>query len=86
MRKHSRSPISTRKLDPSTLHIEVPGAIINVRVGLRNIQGQDVTAVEVLADGNRYAGEPQWWIDAGGEPRETIYVRVVKDISEKAPV
>lgn len=52
--------------DAGLLHIEAPGAIINIRVGLRtNGNSADVTAVEVLADGDRYAGagERPWWIE-----------------------
>ena len=32
------------------LHIEVPGAIINIRVGLTNFGNHRVTNIEVLAD------------------------------------
>lgn len=32
------------------LHIEAEGCIVNIRVGLSNTQGQEVTSVEILAD------------------------------------
>lgn len=45
------------------LHIEVPGCIINVRL-VTDAHGQTATAIEIMADGNRYSGDPEWWIDA----------------------
>ena len=45
-------------LNGNTLHIEAPGCIVNIRVGLRNLDGQEVTAVSVKCD--QYAGEPKW--------------------------
>jgi hypothetical protein len=51
------------------MHIEAPGCIVNITVGLHDREGRDVTAVEITADGDRYSGEPQWWLDG-----ETRYV------------
>jgi len=45
------------------LHIEVPGGIVNINVGLSLSTGNKVTRVEILADGDRYAGETPWWIE-----------------------
>jgi hypothetical protein len=47
------------------LHIEAPGCIINIRVGLTDTDGRKVTNVSIEADGDRYVGDPEWWIDAG---------------------
>jgi len=32
------------------LHIETEGCIVNIRLGLHNIQGEEVTSVEILPD------------------------------------
>ncbi len=32
------------------LHVETEGCIVNIRVGLHNTEGQEVTSVEILAD------------------------------------
>jgi hypothetical protein len=45
------------------LHIEIPGGIVNIRHNLRDDQGREVTHVSVSVDGNRYAGDPEWWVD-----------------------
>lgn len=45
------------------LHIEAPGCIINIRVGLADRNGRRVTHVSVVTDGDRYVGEPPWWIE-----------------------
>lgn len=63
------------------LHIELPGAIVNIRVGLRDEQGRVVTRVSIDADADKYAGGAQWWcpdlaehgLDPGG-----IGVRIVQ--------
>lgn len=70
------------------LHIELPGAIVNIRVGLRDEQGREVTRVSIDADGEKYAGEPQWWCpdlaERGLDP-SGIGVRIVQ-INEKPVV
>lgn len=59
------------------LHIEAPGCIINITIGLHDSDGRPVTNVSVAADGYRYAGEPAWWVDA--EPGATDRVfRIVR--------
>lgn len=66
-----------------TTHIEGPGVIVNIITGLTANDGKIVTAIEILADGNRYAGPPQWWIDNNGTLEHAAYVRVVQ--TEKPP-
>ncbi|GMU20575.1 MAG: hypothetical protein AMXMBFR13_06720 [Phycisphaerae bacterium] len=63
------------------LHIEVPGAIVNIYTHLRDEGGRQVVRVSVDADGDKYAGEPQWWcpdladngLDPGG-----VGIRIVQ--------
>ena len=40
-------------------HIEVEGAIVNIREGLHDLKGRKVTSVEIIPD-DRFAGEPIW--------------------------
>lgn len=40
-------------------HIEVEGAIVNIRTGLRDVKGRKVTSVEILPD-DHYMGENIW--------------------------
>lgn len=41
-----------------TLHIEAPGCIVNIRFGLHDGEGREVTSISVNPD--RYAGDPTW--------------------------
>ena len=49
--------ISERSKDKK-LHIEAPGCIINIHVGLVDMDGRKVTSVSIKCD--QYAGEPRW--------------------------
>jgi hypothetical protein len=40
-------------------HIEIEGAIVNIREGLSDFKGRKVTSVEILPD-DRYVGERKW--------------------------
>lgn len=40
-------------------HIEVEGAVINIRQGLTDAEGRKVTSIEILPD-NHYHGEKIW--------------------------
>ena len=40
-------------------HLEVEGAVINIRQGLRDTQGRKVTSVEIIPD-DHYMGEKIW--------------------------
>ena len=51
------------------LKIEVPGAIINIQIGLIDANGNNVVYIGVAADGDRYADQKPWWINA--TPGET---------------
>jgi hypothetical protein len=60
------------------LHIEAPGCIVNIHTGMVTVDGAEVTSVEVIADGDRYAGEPPWWIDDDGGRSHYHRLRIVK--------
>lgn len=55
--------MSTRNGAARRLHVEAPGCIINVETGRTNAQGQSVTFVDVVADGNHFAGDSEWWVN-----------------------
>lgn len=52
-------------------HIEVKGCIVNIREGLTDSKGREVTSIEILPD-DHYAGEKVWRL------RGCINNRVVK--------
>ena len=58
------------------LHIETEGAIVNIRVGLHNTDGHEVTAIEILPDS--YVGEEWLMPDENGEHMKALNVRVIK--------
>lgn len=54
-------------------HLEVEGAIINIRQGLRDIKGRKVTSVEIIPD-DRFAGERVWKV----LPKKARNVRIIQ--------
>lgn len=66
---------STKWLNGNTLHIEAPGCVINVHVGLHNRDGQDVTSVTIQCD--QYAGEPKWTLPDYNDAKH-LNVRVLR--------
>jgi len=61
------------------LHIETEGAVINIRVGLRNRDGHNVTHVEVLPDVNGDGcGNPPWMI-ADDPEAKACNIRLVQN-------
>ena len=78
-----RRPIHARWIDDigtGTFHVEGPGFIANFTAGLRNHEGQEVVAVSISADGDRYAGDPEWWavVEGKGLTPEGVGFRIVK--------
>lgn len=69
--------LSSRSRDKN-LHIEAPGCIINIQFGLTDTEGRDVTFISVSADGNRYSGDPCWWLE-GVEGKDGMGIRVVRE-------
>lgn len=58
------------------LHIEAPGCIVNIKCGLTDWDGREVVNVSISANGNRYSGDPEWWIN-GEHGNSGVAVRVV---------
>ena len=64
------------------LHVEAPGCIINIRVDLTDEDGRAVTRVDVMADGDRYAGDPKWWLatnDLASATPTGLGVRIIRE-------
>lgn len=66
---------SERNRSVDLLHIEVPGAIVNIRIGLADRLGRRVTRVSILADDESRSPDENgyYWRDAGDG-------RVIRDI------
>ena len=48
------------------LHIETEGAIVNIRVGLSDSEGREVTSIEIIPDGEDRGGDGEgriWHVD-----------------------
>ena len=56
-----------------TLHIETEGAIVNIRIGLNDPDGHEVTHIEILPD-DHYFGESRWALDG------SINNRLIKEL------
>lgn len=60
------------------LIVEFPGGRVHLTTGLWNRKGQEVTAVSVEADGNRFAGDPEYWADCGEANETGVGLRIIK--------
>lgn len=63
------------------LHVEGPGFIVNIDSTLTDVQGRPVCRIDVLADGNRYAGQAEWWAD-GMKGNDGVGLRVIRTTDE----
>lgn len=61
------------------LHIEVPGGIVIIHIGLTDEADNAVTYVSVSADGDRYAGQSKWWLVANEANPTGIGMRLVEE-------
>ncbi len=73
----TKRPTTIWKPTQNLLHIECPGCIVNIYVDLADDDGNPVTSVIVEANGQRYAGQPEWWIE-GERGKNTFATRVVR--------
>lgn len=64
------------------LHIEAPGCIVNINPGLTDSEGRKICRVDVNADGDRYAGDPQWWLE-GEAGNRGMGLRVIQTDTPK---
>lgn len=83
MQRPTRTISLTRK--SSLLHIEAPGCIVNINPTLTDNEGRAVVNVSVTADGNRYAGDPEWWVD-GQRGNDGVGLRIIQTPQTYAPI
>lgn len=66
------------------LHVEAPGCIINISPYLDDKEGRPVVHISIAADGDRYKGDPQWWVN--GEAGAAGYaLRIIQTNAPAAP-
>jgi len=65
--------------EPRTLHIETDGAIVNITVGLHDVDGRPVTRVDTLPDDESRGG------DEHGRIWEQDGPRIICQTTEKVP-
>lgn len=64
MEKSMQTVVISDRSKYKVLHVEAPGCVINIQVGLTDGGGRAVTNISVTA--SQYAGEAPWFIDGGG--------------------
>jgi hypothetical protein len=67
------------------LHVEAPGCVVNIHPALTDTEGRSVVNVSVSADGNRYAGQAEWWID-GTRGDDGRGLRIIQTPQTYAPI
>lgn len=85
MAQGKRRRIRARWIDDigdGTFHIEGPGFLANITVGLHNNEGQEVTAVSITADGTRYGEEWLAVVEGQGLTPSGVGFRIVNSKPE----
>lgn len=60
------------------IKVTCPGGIIHVECGLTDSQSRPIVCVSVTADGDRYAGDPTWWVEWGKTDKTGGACRIIK--------
>lgn len=68
------------KRQPNKAKIEFPGGMVFITTGLHDSDGNEVVHVSVSADGDRFAGEPEWWAHCGDTSELGLGVRIIKGV------
>jgi hypothetical protein len=66
-------------LGEGLLHVEARGCVVNITAGLMDQDGQEVTVVEVVPDGDRFDKRHPWWVEDVPGAREYLRLRVVRE-------
>ena len=67
------------------LKIEAEGCLVHVEVGHHDEHGNRVTYVSISADGDRFAGDPEWWVAPGSKlTRSGVGLRIVEKQPRKS--
>jgi hypothetical protein len=64
--------------------IEAPGCVISIDPGLAERSGPPACSISIAADGNRYSGAPEWWVN-GVRGDDGRGVRIVQTPRTYAP-
>lgn len=81
-----RIEFGRRNRSGNLLHVEVPGAIVNIWVNLARQDGREVTRVEVIADHARRGGDGQgrvWDVEYSGGDDGTATMLVRRPAEEE---
>jgi hypothetical protein len=69
---------SRRNRSDNLLHIEIPGAVVNIRVNLHDHEGREVTRIDILPDNEHRGGDPEgrmWDVDSNSDGTVTRLIR-----------
>lgn len=66
-----RIEFGKRNRSGNLLHVEAPGCIVNIRVGLTDAEGREVTRVDVLPEDETRSPDPDgyYWRQTPGDAR-----------------
>ena len=73
-----RIEFSNRNRSGNLLHIEIPGAVVNIRVNLRDNDGREVNHIEIIPDDEKRGGDGQgrvWDVDSNWNGTATRLIR-----------
>lgn len=84
MSKKPRKPSVRWDADRSMMHIEAEGFILNINMGLyAHGEMADCTAIEIIPDADRYAGEREWYLDSVNPKATFARGRTVRVLSKR---
>jgi len=67
-----------RNRSGNLLHIEIPGAVVNIRVNLHDREGREVNHIEIIPDSASRGGDGQgrvWDVDSNEDGTVTRLIR-----------
>jgi hypothetical protein len=77
--------LSRKGRGPKRLQIEADGCTVLVDSDVVDEHGNDVTYISVTADGDRFAGNPEWWVAPGSKVTPSgVGLRVVMKARRKS--
>lgn len=73
-----RLTFSNRNRSGNLLHIEIPGAVVNIHVNLRDREGHEVNRIDILPDNEHRGGDAEgrmWDVDSNSDGTVTRLIR-----------
>jgi hypothetical protein len=77
-----RMSFGRRNRSNNLLHIEIPGAIVNIYVNLHDREGREVNRVEILPENEHRGGDEHgrmWDVDSNSDGTVTRLIRRHRD-------